>query len=194
MRCFVLGNGKSRLAIQPSELIGYGKIYGCNGLYREFEPDCLIAVDPKMVMEINATGYQHTHEVWTNGNARYKTLRGFNFFKPSLGWSSGPTALEFASRSGVREIFILGFDYEGDQGKFNNVYANSKNYKMSTDVATYYGNWMRQTEKVIRDFKHVRFFRLVNDKYFDPGWHFPNFRHMEYKEFKQLLKTWPKTT
>ena len=194
MRCFVLGNGKSRLAIQPSDLRGYGKIYGCNALYREFEPDCLVAVDPKMVMESNASGYQHTHEVWTNGNARYKTLRGFHYFKPSLGWSSGPTALEFASRSGVKEIFILGFDYEGEQGKFNNVYANSKNYKMSTDVATYYGNWMRQTEKVIRDYKHVRFFRLVGDKYFDPDWHFPNFRHMEYKEFKQLLKTWPKIT
>ena len=76
MRCFVLGNGRSRLAIQPSELIGYGKIYGCNAIYREFDPDFLIAVDPKMVMELNSVGYQHTHQVWTNGNSRYKTFRG----------------------------------------------------------------------------------------------------------------------
>ena len=93
MRCFVLGNGRSRLCIQPSDLIGYGKIYGCNALYREFDPDFLIAVDPKMVMELNSVGYQHTHQVWTNSNSRYKTFRGFNYFKPSLGCSSGPTAL-----------------------------------------------------------------------------------------------------
>jgi hypothetical protein len=192
MRCFVLGNGKSRLAIQPPDLKAYGKIYGCNALYREFDPDFLIAVDPKMVMELNSVGYQHKHSVWTNGNARYKAFRGFNYFIPSLGWSSGPTALDMASRSGVNEIYILGFDYEGENGKLNNVYANTKNYKLSSDVATYYGNWMRQTEKVIRDNKHIKYYRLVGDKYFDTNWHFSNFKNLNYTEFKQLLKTWPK--
>ena len=86
----------------------------------------------------------------------------------------------------------MGFDYEGENGKFNNVYANSKNYKQSTDIATYYGNWMRQTEKVIRDNKHIRYYRLVGDKYFDPSWHFSNFKHLSYVDFKQQLKTWPK--
>lgn len=192
MRCFVLGNGKSRLAIQPPDLKTYGKIYGCNAIYREFDPDFLIAVDPKMVMELNSVGYQHQHAVWTNGNARYKAFRGFNYFLPSLGWSSGPTALEMAARSGVNEIYILGFDYEGQNGKLNNVYANTKNYKLSSDTATYYGNWMRQTEKVIRDHKHVKFYRLVGDKYFDTNWHFSNFQTLYYTEFKQISKTWPK--
>ena len=71
MRSFVLGNGRSRLNINPTQLRPYGKIYGCNALYREFAPDYLIAVDPKMVFEIEHTGYQNTHEVWTNNNAKY---------------------------------------------------------------------------------------------------------------------------
>jgi hypothetical protein len=59
MRSFVLGNGNSRLNIHPSQLQPFGKIYGCNALYREFEPDYLVAVDPKMIVEIeksSATG------------------------------------------------------------------------------------------------------------------------------------------
>ena len=56
MRSFVLGNGKSRLNFDFNHLKRFGKIYGCNALYREFEPDYLIAVDPKMIFEIESKG------------------------------------------------------------------------------------------------------------------------------------------
>ena len=59
MRCFVLGNGRSRLCIQPSDLIGYGKIYGCNALYREFDPDFLIFMNT-----INESRYEDTNKVF----------------------------------------------------------------------------------------------------------------------------------
>mgnify|MGYP003348041320 FL=1 len=36
---FVIGNGVSRLGVPLATLNTYGKIYGCNALYREFEPD-----------------------------------------------------------------------------------------------------------------------------------------------------------
>jgi len=192
MKSFVLGNGKSRLNIDPRELRPYGKIYGCNALYREYEPDYLIAVDPKMIFEINESGYQKTHEVWTNPNARYKNFNGFNYFQPSLGWSSGPTALELAARHHPTEIYFFGFDLEGIAGKFNNVYADTKNYKRSVDHATYYGNWQRQTEKVISDHKNIKFFRVVEDKYYDPNWHMPNFRHLRFTELRQQMRTWLK--
>ena len=57
--CFVLGNGTSRSSVYPRELSPYGKTYGCNALYRTFSPDYLVAVDVKMVLEINKAGYQH---------------------------------------------------------------------------------------------------------------------------------------
>ena len=46
---FVLGNGKSRLQLDLIKLKPFGKIFGCNALYREFAPDYLISVDQPML-------------------------------------------------------------------------------------------------------------------------------------------------
>lgn len=193
MRRFVLGNGRSRLNLKPEDIHPYGIVYGCNALYREFEPDFLVAVDPKMILEIEKTGWQKSHEVWTNPNSKYKKFQGFKYFQPALGWSSGPTALNMAAGHGADEIYIFGFDYVGLQGLLNNVYADTTNYKKSSDTATYYGNWRRQTDQVIKSNPKIKFYRVVeDDNYFDPEWNYPNFRHMGYKHFKKLLETWPK--
>lgn len=187
MRCFVLGNGRSRLNLKLNQLKRYGKIYGCNALYREFEPDYLIAVDPKMVVEIEKSGYQLTHEVWTNPNQKYRSFTGFKYFNPSLGWSSGPTALDLAVKNGATEVFIFGFDFTGVNGLLNNVYADTNNYRKSSDTATYYGNWQRQTEQVIKQNWRVKFYRVITDEFFNPEWTYPNFKHMKYEEFYRQL-------
>jgi len=161
-RAFVLGNGRSRLKADLKKLKKKGTIYGCNALYREFEPDFLIAVDPKMVIEICESKYQLTHEVWTNPNSRYQNLENLKFFKNPRGWSSGPTAMLKACLDVHKEIYILGFDYYGVENKFfNNVYADTPNYKKSTDSATYYGNWLRQTENIMKEYKDNYFYRVV---------------------------------
>ena len=69
---FVLGNGTSRKHFDLERLKGYGTVYACNAVYRHFEPDVLIAVDPKRVHEIVADGYNHNHIVWTNLKYGYK--------------------------------------------------------------------------------------------------------------------------
>jgi hypothetical protein len=160
-RAFVLGNGRSRLGVKLKKLRKRGTIYGCNALYREFAPNILIAVDPKMIFEICDAGYQLENEVWTNPNSRYAKYQGLRIFKNPKGWSSGPTALHKACSDGHKEVFILGFDYYGIDNHFNNVYADTKNYKKSSDTATYYGNWMRQTETTIKEFKDIYFYRVV---------------------------------
>ena len=57
---FIIGNGTSRKSIDLHQLKKNSppgsKIYGCNALYREFEPDYLVAVDSKMIAEINHPG------------------------------------------------------------------------------------------------------------------------------------------
>ena len=183
---FVLGNGRSRLYTDPKNFKEHGIIYGCNALYREFEPDHLIAVDVKMVNEIVASGYNKTHSVWTNPNKGVSTKFNLNFFNPHKGWSSGPTALWYASTQGHNEIYILGFDYQGVEGKFNNVYSDTYNYKKSSDVATYHGNWLSQTEKVIKEFRQIRYYRVIADGAFIPdqlGTQHQNLKHINYHEF-----------
>lgn len=61
MKHFVLGNGESRLQLNLQALKETGRIYGCNALYRNFEPDALIAVDGGMMHEIGVSGYIYNH-------------------------------------------------------------------------------------------------------------------------------------
>lgn len=184
---FVIGNGVSRAPIDVKLLLDLGTVYGCNAQYREYNPHYLIAVDVKMVNEIISAGYHRNNEVWTNSNKGISTKEHINFFQPHKGWSSGPTALWFAATHGHREIYILGFDYQGINGRFNNIYADTFNYKKSTEAATFHGNWLNQTEKVITEFKHIHFYRVIQPNGYIPdklGSSLNNLTHITVSEFK----------
>lgn len=189
---FVLGNGTSRKSIDLENLKLHGKVYGCNALYRAFTPDYLVAVDVKMILEINKAGYQHKNEVWTNPNKSYQKIKNLNFFNPSKGWSSGPTALWLASQHGYNNIFILGFDYKGleDGKKLNNIYADTANYKKSTDGATFFGNWLRQTKSVIAEHPKINYFRVIAPDNYCPEElnKFRNCKTIAVDEFRKQFK------
>lgn len=175
---FVLGNGTSRRQIDLTQLKSHGTVYGCNALYRDFNPDYLIAVDSKMVVELNRENYQTHTSVWTNFNKLYSGYSGFNYFKQSKGWSSGPTALWMASEHVHDVVYIIGFDYQGignENQIVNNMYAGTENYKKIDDRATYYGNWLKQTVTTIKKNPEKRYIRVLGDNKFIP------------KEFEDLL-------
>jgi len=176
---FVLGNGQSRKGIDIDDLMQKGTVFACNAVYRTHRPHFLIAVDPKMILEIAETDYMIQNKVWSNFNAQYnknkKILDHCNWFKPSLGWSSGPTALRMACEQGFKEIYILGFDYQGisdgankNRFKLNNIFGGTRNYKKINDEATFYGNWMNQTKRCLQDFQDVQFHRVVPKGWFRP--------------------------
>lgn len=193
---FVLGNGKSRLNLNVNEIKIRGTVYGCNAIYREFDPDFLIAVDVKMVNEIVAAGYHLNHSVWTNPNKGISNKQNINFFSPHKGWSSGPTALWMASQQPFHEIYIFGFDYQGLEGKFNNVYADTFNYKRSNDPATFFGNWLNQTEKVIKEHPHIKYYRVIEPGLFVPDklQSISNLTHLTYSQFEQKFNRCTYTT
>jgi hypothetical protein len=188
---FVLGNGVSRSSIPPNLLSKYGKIYGCNALYREYRPDYLIAVDTKMIKEITEAGYHRNNEVWTNPNRYTREIQGLNLFNPNLGWSSGPSALNLASQHRYHTIYILGFDYEGIGKKselVNNIYAGTHNYKKLNERATYFGNWTRQTSTCIKKNSKVKYIRVVesaNSFVPDVLIGLPNLTHVTLESFKK---------
>ena len=187
---FVIGNGTSRFPIQLEKLKPLGKIYGCNALYREFTPDYLIAVDTRMVIEISKQGYQLQHPVYTNPNRSYQKIEGLNLFNPSKGWSSGPTAMWLASQHTYDTIYILGFDYKGlDKGRMvNNMYADTLNYKKTSDRATFYGNWLKQTSNILKENPKTTFIRVIASDNYKPAElnKFSNIKHINIEEFKKL--------
>jgi len=173
---FVLGNGESRRGIEINDLKEKGTVFACNAVYRTHRPDFLVAVDPKMMLEIAETDYMIHNKVWSNFNVQYsknpKIMDHCNWFKPSLGWSSGPTALRMACEHGFKEIYILGFDYQGHgdgkRFKLNNMFGDTRNYKKRNEEATFYGNWMNQTKRCLQDFKDVQFHRVIPKGWFKP--------------------------
>jgi hypothetical protein len=193
---FVLGNGRSRLQIDPNRLKDLGTVYGCNAIYRDCMPHYLIAVDSKMIVELTENQIQNQTEVWTNYNKRYQGFKGLHYFNPSKGWSSGPTALWLSSVNEMnnfekkhKEIYILGFDYVGVDNKyFNNVYADSKNYKRSNEPATFFGNWKTQTEAVMKEFKDIQYYRVVEKTNVEFDWpKYKNYSSISYEEFKTRI-------
>jgi len=193
---FVLGNGESRKGIDINDLKECGTVFACNGVYRTHQPHWLVAVDPKMMLEIAETDYVQNNKVYSNYNAQYqkhqKLLDHVTWSKPSLGWSSGPTALRLACEKQYKEIYVLGFDYQGhsetqnkNRFRFNNIFKDTRNYKKSNDEATFYGNWMNQTKRVVTDFKDVQFYRVIPKGWFKPKdleWA-GNIKHMTTEEF-----------
>jgi hypothetical protein len=188
---FVLGNGTSRKSIDLEKIKNIAKVYACNAVYRTFQPDYLVAVDVKMVLEINKAGYQHKNTVWTNPNKSYQRIKNLNFFNPSKGWSSGPTALWLAAEHGYETVYILGFDYKGlSQGRLlNNIYADTANYKKSTDSATFFGNWMRQTIAVVKQNPETKFVRVIASDNYDPDElnTFDNYNTMFIEDFVKIF-------
>lgn len=188
---FVLGNGTSRKSIKPQMLKPHGTIYGCNALYREFAPDHLVAVDTKMIIEINESGYQNNYMVWSNKNRLTTRTPNINIIDPNKGWSSGPTAMLLASQHKHEEIYILGFDYLGlgdSNEKVNNIYAGTKNYKKVEDRATYYGNWTRQTMMCANLYPRTKYIRVIpSSKSFIPEYlkDLQNFSHMHIEIFQK---------
>lgn len=190
-RSFVFGNGRTRLNIDFDEVKPYGLIYACNAVYRQYNPDYLVAVDNKMIVEITESNYHLHNKVYTN-NSRYKKIKNLNYIEPNLGWSSGPSALLLATQLLPDEIYIFGFDYEGLNGKLNNVFSDTSNYKRSVDPATFYGNWYKQTETIIKDNPKIKFIRVTIPNFFETKWSFDNYYQMHYENFRKMLVEWEK--
>ena len=55
-RVFCIGNGESRQGYDLDKLKPFGKIYGCNAIYRDYMPDVLTAVDHGIMHEIYHAG------------------------------------------------------------------------------------------------------------------------------------------
>ena len=160
-RAFVCGNGISRQSVDLNQLQPLGKIYGCNGLYRDFEPDCLVATDKPIAEAIQHSGYSTTHRFHTRKPIH--ELGALPVPKKYYGNSSGPIATALAALDGHQTVYLLGFDLGPPiDSKFNNVYAGTDFYKSLDAVPTYTGNWVKQLCTIAQDFPQSTFIRVCD--------------------------------
>ena len=161
MIAFVLGNGKSRVGIDLHALKKYGAIYGCNALYREFDPDVLVSTDPGISREIQASGWPLNRRHYTR--KPFRDSGSMPLHPNYKGMSSGPNAVKIAIDDGMKTIFLVGFDLGSTNNFFNNVYADTEHYKKSNQGPTFGGNWANQLVKLANESPAVDFIRVIDE-------------------------------
>jgi len=187
---FVLGNGQSRSALDITRFKSLGSVYGCNGLYRDYKPDCLVATDRPIAEEIQRSGYSKNHRFYTR--KPLLDLGAQIVPRKYHGNSSGPIACAIAALDGHDRIYMLGFDMGPSASmRFNNVYAGTAFYKSSDAAPTYTGNWIRQVVALTTDFPTTKFIRVCGPTTADikEFKNIENFEHIDIKTFIYRLDT-----
>jgi hypothetical protein len=181
---FVLGNGVSRGQVNLPLLKHRGQIYGCNALYRDFEPDVLVATDRPIADQIQAAGYALQHKFYTRKPITGRGARSIP--EQYYAFSSGPVAVALAAEDRCERIYLIGFDLGSNADKmFNNLYAGTEFYKKRGAVPTYTGNWVRQIIQISKQFSKTQFSRVcgaTTARSLDLD-ALPNMTHLQMSEF-----------
>jgi hypothetical protein len=195
----VFGNGESRLefdlvhiANHKAGLGGANKLqtYGCNGFYRDFTPDFLVAVGNDIVKEIAESGYCDNNIVYANGQHLLEYPNKFYLVPQNLAYDAGALAVYMACFDGHKKIFLMGFDhYDIIPGQINevvnNVYKNTNGY-LNTDDRQNHVFWHKTLLQVMTTYTDVEFVRVMPT----PNWvcsseyiSLPNFRQIDMSTF-----------
>lgn len=185
---FVLGNGESRAAIDPEDLLSRGTVYACNRAYQDFEPHVLVSVDKAMAREIQASGYSSSHVHYTR-SGNIISGSGALPITHNSGYSSGPVALSIASSAGHPHLMMLGMDLHSGSDAINNIYKDTLHYKAGDAAPTHWGNWVSQIESVIAEFPTQRFIHVNPLAGFTPQeWlNRSNFEVLSLEEFRNVI-------
>lgn len=159
---FCFGNGVSRQGLDLHHLQTLGTTYGCNAIYKEFEPDVLTATDQPISTRIQESGYSARKRFYTR---RCLPGRGAHQLpKKYYGNSSGPASASIAAADGHDLIYLIGYDMgPNEKGKFNNVYAGAEFYKPIDSAPTFTGNWIKQIRTVCQDFPMISWVRVCGE-------------------------------
>jgi hypothetical protein len=187
MTAFVLGNGRSRLAFDPREFKPHGELIGCNAAYRDIDLDRLVAVDLPMIHEIMEVKAHHMCEFYID--ARHQHIRNpkVNPIHTEMDtrMDSGTLALMVAAMHGHNTVYAIGFDYISNNQYHNNVFADTMNYKRTTEqhvLPETKQSWFDRQNILCNRFPLVQFIR-VNANDFIPPINCPNFTNISVEQF-----------
>lgn len=200
-RAVILGNGPSRLQLQPladilpilkrhkGGLLAEGAVqtYGCNAIFRDFDPDFLIVTGEDIVAEIVKIGYWFRHIVYSTHDAVLTYPGKFYLVPQNPLWDAGAIAAYMACFDGHKKIYLLGFDGHPNENTIGdaNVYVNTPGYPKSTDLHT--GEFfIRSMLNVMSTYDDVDFIRVMPTKnwYIPEPWRYlPNFTQITFRDF-----------
>lgn len=151
-RVFCIGNGESRSPIDLIRLRPHGKIYGCNGLYRDFTPDVLCSVDGQMMHEIYHSGYGDKNELWLRD---WNPIPGVTYNLVVYA-NLSPSEIEIAKKNfkvyknerGDRQEFVFhGSNISGKVGIIRRIQGGEQIESKQIDHSGTYISWVNPDDK-----------------------------------------------
>ena len=131
----IIGNGESRKTLNLKALRDVGTTFGCNALYRDFDPDYLVAIDDKMIAEIKEKYSNQSRCIFPHENDRYEPPEVYGRTGgPTPRSNAGMVAMRYAIAMGYTELICFGFDFliVNDTMATSNLYDGTDCYGMET--------------------------------------------------------------
>lgn len=195
-----IGNGESRqnfdlrlIGGNRAGILGTDRLqsYGCNALYRDFTPDFLIATGDKIIEEIANSGYTANNIVYTSAGPILNYPGKFYLTPQNLSYDAGSLATYMACFDGHKKVFLIGFDqydnhHQADDGVYNNIYKNTNGYLNDAESqnAQFFTLALRNVMIAYSDVEFVRVMPLATHWVPDEVLPLPNFRQIDYNEFR----------
>jgi len=157
---FCIGNGESRKDFDLDKLRPFGKIYGCNGLYRDFTPDLLLAMDYNICHEIYRSGYAFENPVMLKSWEKNPHTMYDKLFHPE-------TAAKFIGQDIDPKEYTDEWSWKGEKKRFFVCWANNRDLMkkmresrpewneddmklyLSEDQEGYLITWTKKKDKVV---------------------------------------------
>lgn len=127
---FIICNGASRKDFDLNRLKPY-PTFGCNALYREWEPTWLVSIDEGITKEIRDSDFDDDRHIVPPYEEQFEPAE-YNPKQPRS--NAGMNAVQEAIRRGYDKLYILGMDFilEDDRFTMSNLYDGTDNYTMDT--------------------------------------------------------------
>jgi hypothetical protein len=188
----IIGNGESRKSFNLIKIekhrTGIGGVnriqsYGCNALYRDFEPDFLIATNPEMVDEIIEKSTSEKTTILSNGVNLLTHPGKVHLIPYNVSFNAGAIAAYMACFDGHKRVYLMGFDNQPKENVNNNLYAGTECYGHK-DIKVSSEKWENAMWQVFRAFPDVTFSR-IESRYDTPKtWKSClNYRQITFREF-----------
>ena len=194
-RAAIIASGESRLGFNVKMLEKHRggllvskklQTYGTGSVYRDMRVDFFITVDTKKLEECIALKYTEAAVVYTLGSNCMKYPGEFYLIPHNVKYTTGAMAVWLAAFDGHKEIFLLGFDGQQQNGYNNNIYISSddpaKNIQPDDEMQIHY------IKTIMNTYPEIQFYRVSGQNKVDTQtpeeWKWClNFKEMTYQEW-----------
>jgi len=194
----VIGNSKSRdkfdLRLLKGQVGGaqgvrsVGQSYGCNLIYKDFNPTFLIATNKDICADIAASGYGEDNIVYSNVKNILAHPGSFHLYPNMFTASIGSLALRLACADGHKQVFMVGMTRYGEED--DNIYIGKHDAYCKINLESANIKLVQDACKIFLTYSDVQFYYVAKDLGLMPeeyNW-IPNVKEITYIQYYNLAQ------